>query len=336
MGEQNGSSAPHVRPSIDPTIAAVAATSFLIAGSATVLTVSGGIYMFRHPIQAGRHLAAISMRLAGVSLQRTLLDGKRIHYYEHGPHEGTPMVLLHGLGDAAESWAGVMRGFARMYPDRWVLAPDVPGLGYSPRPAGSLTIDTITKSVLHFLETLNIGRAIFAGNSTGGQVVLHLAARNPERVAHAIAIDPTGFTRGQGADIRVQNREEARALLSRVLGRERRVPDFILDDIVRTVQTDHVTKFIETYDPSHDDLDAGGDDSDLARLARSSVPVTIIFGSEDRLLPEQCPTWFREALPRAETLVLAGAGHTPQIDLPGELTALLAERGAGSRLVATY
>jgi len=333
MAGSKGSSAALARREIDPVIATAAITSFLVATSATILTVSGGIYAFRRPIQAGRRIAAAGMWLAGVRSHQTLLDGKPVPYYEHGPREGIPLVLLHGLGDAPETWAGVMWALARMSPDQWVLAPDVPGLGFAPR-EGSITITTITKSVLHFLDALHIGQAVLVGNSVGGQIVLHLAAHHPERVARAIAINPTGLLRGRRIDFRPENREEAQRLIAQVLARAPNLPDFILKDVVRIAHSERIGKFLGSYDRARDELDAGGDESDLARLARGNVPVTLIFGAADRLLPAETQAWFCEALPQAETLVLDGGGHTPQIEVPGELAALLAERSIESRLVA--
>jgi pimeloyl-ACP methyl ester carboxylesterase len=334
MTTNDGLSTAPARQGIDATVAAATMTSFVVTASVTMLAVSGSIYVVRHPIQAGRRLAGIGMRLAGIRTRHTLLDGKPVPYYEYGPREGTPMILIHGLGDAAETWAGVMRALVRMYPDRWVLAPDVPGLGFAPRPRGSPTITTITKSVLNFLDTLHIDRAILAGNSTGGQIALRLAARYPERVARVIAIDPTGLWRGHAVDFRPQTRSEAQRFLSQVLSKAPNVPGFILEDVVRTARVEHIVQFISSYDQTRDNLDAGGNESDLARLARSNMPITLIFGAADRLLPAQTQEWFREALPRAEMVVFDDAGHTPQIEAPGELAALLAERAVESQVVA--
>jgi lipase len=108
----------------------------------------------------------------------------RLHLHEWGDASAPPVVCLHGV----TGHGGRFRRLAEeRLADRYhVLAPDLRGHGRSlsepPWDAGAHLDDV--------LETVGVERADWIGHSFGGRLVAELAAREPERVAHAVLLDP--------------------------------------------------------------------------------------------------------------------------------------------------
>ncbi|MEO0325451.1 MAG: alpha/beta fold hydrolase, partial [Myxococcota bacterium] len=99
--------------------------------------------------------------------QRRTVGGVELAYHDAGT--GAPLVLLHGLGASALSWAPIFRGLAL---DRRVIVVDLPGHGESaPFPDG-FTLAGAGRAVAGLLEALGARDAVWVGHSMGGQIAL--------------------------------------------------------------------------------------------------------------------------------------------------------------------
>jgi pimeloyl-ACP methyl ester carboxylesterase len=100
---------------------------------------------------------------------------------------GPTMVLLHGLGGSHVNW---MRIGPLLAERARVLAPDLPGFGYT-RPSGrSTTVQANAAWVDSFIQEVSDAPVILVGNSMGGLIAILEAARNPESVAGLVLLDP--------------------------------------------------------------------------------------------------------------------------------------------------
>lgn len=101
----------------------------------------------------------------------------------------TPVfVLIHGLLISSRYMVPTARRLGVIYP---VYALDLPGFGRSENPARVLTIPELADTVIAWMDAMQITRAVFLGNSLGGQVLIDLATRYPLRVDRLILIGPT-------------------------------------------------------------------------------------------------------------------------------------------------
>jgi len=106
------------------------------------------------------------------------VDGVLTRFLTAG--EGSPLVLLHGVGDNALDWRWVMPALAR---ENRVYAPDLPGSGDSAKPAADRYSPAFFgRFVGAFLDALGAERAAVVGNSLGGLAGLRFALSEPERV----------------------------------------------------------------------------------------------------------------------------------------------------------
>ena len=101
----------------------------------------------------------------------TTIDGARIHYQEAGDEKAPPMILIHGFISSNLVWSDVFLPLANA--GFRVIAPDLPGYGYSDKPDDAeYTIDAQARAVIGLLNQLRIEKAIIVGASYGGAIAM--------------------------------------------------------------------------------------------------------------------------------------------------------------------
>ncbi|MCY1650297.1 alpha/beta fold hydrolase [[Kitasatospora] papulosa] len=237
---------------------------------------------------------------------------------------GAPLVLLHGIGHHRQAWDPVLRILAA---ERDVIAVDLPGFGASPALPHGLAHDrrTMVPVLGSFFEALGVVRPHVAGNSLGGLLALELGR---EGLARSVtALSPAGFwtpserryafgvlraMRGAALAMpmplieRLSRSSPGRAALtSTIYARPgRRSPAAVVSE---TVALREATGFRQT-------LEAGSGVTFADDVP--GVPVSIAWGSKDRLLPRCQGVRAGRAIPRARLVRLPGCGHVPMNDDP--------------------
>ncbi|GIJ45488.1 hydrolase [Virgisporangium aliadipatigenens] len=235
---------------------------------------------------------------------------------------GEPLVLLHGLGHRWQAWEPVLDRLAAQHR---VYAVDLPGFGLSPLPAGELPdgMPGVLEAVHAFLDALGLERPHVCGNSLGGAVALELAVTG--RAASATALSPAGFCTEAEA-------RRAVAILRRM--RLSTLPPAAVLRLALAVPFVRAWSFgpLVTKPAALAGERALGDALALrnstgfravARAAHHyrfagapSVPVTVAWGSADRILQPHQAERARELLPHARHVALPGCGHVPMSDAP--------------------
>jgi pimeloyl-ACP methyl ester carboxylesterase len=115
----------------------------------------------------------------------------RIHAYDaEGTGDLPTMVLLHGIGSAATSYGPLLTRLRRHA--RRVVAPELPGHGFSAEPAGTLTPERLYQAVRDALDILTPEPIVLTGHSLGGGLALKYALENPDRVKALVLLSPAG------------------------------------------------------------------------------------------------------------------------------------------------
>ena len=102
------------------------------------------------------------LKMSGVEKWVTAAD-TRVRYFQAG--SGPPLILLHGLGEAAVIWYANVEPLAREYT---VYVPDLPGHGASAEPPWQYSLEGSVHFLEEFMNALDLQRASIVGNSLGG------------------------------------------------------------------------------------------------------------------------------------------------------------------------
>jgi pimeloyl-ACP methyl ester carboxylesterase len=235
---------------------------------------------------------------------------------------GEPLVLIHGIGHRWQAWTPVLDLLAEHHE---VIAIDLPGFGLSPPPPRGTPVgmDRAVAVLAEFFSAAGLGAPHVAGNSLGGGIALELACAGLAR--SATALSPVGFFTMPG-------RLRALAILS-VLRAGTFLPAPLIHramrvDAVRAACFAPIVSRPRLLDPVRAAEDAlalrqGRGFRPVARSGRRyrfagapTVPVTIAWGSRDRILPPAQARVAREYLPQARHVTLYGCGHVPMGDDP--------------------
>ncbi|WP_118132902.1 alpha/beta fold hydrolase [Oceanicella sp. SM1341] len=237
--------------------------------------------------------------LEGFARRTRRIGGVETVWYEAG--DGPPLVFLHGTGtftgfEMARAWTGSHR----------VILPHHPGFGESADDPAAVAIEDYVLHYLAFFDTLELGALALAGFSVGGWMAAEIALRQPARIRALVLAAPGGLA-VPGA---------APADLSGVGPDE--VPGYLAHDPAVALRY-----FPDGPDPAFGAqlgremgalgrllAAAPGGSARLARWRhRLTMPLLLVWGAEDRMIPAaQAPAW-AEGLPAAQTLLVPGAGH---------------------------
>jgi pimeloyl-ACP methyl ester carboxylesterase len=279
--------------------------------AAAVLAAAG--FTYARPVTVFEAVDAARLRLQGVRSGRVHAGPWRLRYLEAG--SGEPLVLVHGLGSsAALEWGRLIAPLGRRF---HVYAPDLPGFGGSERPAGAdYSIPMQVEAVRAFMQAKGIGRARMAGVSMGGWIVARLAGEHPESVERLVLVDAAGMRPVDPAipahvlRLLPQDVEGVRRMAATVRHNVPAIPDFVARDILaRRLKEEWILRrALESMGAGRDWLDG--------TLGRADMPVLVVWGKQDALIPVADAARLQAEFPRAEVRVLDGCGHVPAVDCP--------------------
>ena len=229
----------------------------------------------------------------------------RIHYYAGG--SGSPIVLVHGLGGRAEDWAGLMPQLVRDH--HRVYALDLPGYGRSDWPANAAySIAEQTAVVEAFLDNRHLAHTDLAGWSMGGWIAMRVALDQPQRIRRLIICDSAGtrFNLTWDPSLFEPDTPAKLAALDNLLlaGPAPHVPAFIQRAIFR-----FVGKHAWVVRRNMNSMLTGASLLDNPQLGALRMPMLIVWGKQDHLIPVAVGEQIHHAVPQSELEIFDGCGH---------------------------
>jgi pimeloyl-ACP methyl ester carboxylesterase len=266
-------------------------------------------------------LLPLAERLGRAVLQRRGISSGHVHtpmgmlhtYDAPGTGELPPTVLLHGLGSAATPFGEVLAHLQRHV--RRVVAPDYPGHGFSAEGAERLTPARLFETVCAALDRTVNEPAIVVGNSLGGALALQYAVTHPKRVRALVLISPAGARSSDEewqalrTAFHITSRAEARAFVERIYHRPPWFLPLLMHEFPETLSRRAVRELLES---------ASNDDTPTPdALASLEMPILLVWGRSERLLPPTHLEYFQRHLPGHAVIERPeGFGHCPHFDAP--------------------
>jgi len=282
----------------------------LAIGVLLVLFIIFAVWMvWKRPLEVDARFSRMALSKIGFETSRVATPDGRMTVWQAG--SGPCMVLLHGAGDQAGSWARMVPPLLETYK---VVIPDLPGHWKSDPRRGPLGVGQVLAGVEAVMDGPCSGeRAILVGNSLGAWVAMLYAHDHPERVDRVVAVNG-GAIRENNPQVNLfpTTREEARATMKALMGPATPpIPDFVLDDVIRWARVGPAGRLAQT---------AGDMESYLldGRLGEIEVPVELVWGDADGLLTLDYAQRLLDGLPRARLHIVHGCGHVPQRECPDQ------------------
>ena len=259
-----------------------------------------------------------------------LPDGM-VHYELKGPETGQLVVLVHGFSVPYYIWEHTFP--ALLAAGLRVLRYDLFGRGYSDRPDLPYTMELFVRQLKDLLEALQVNNPVdLVGLSMGGPISAGFTDRYPERVRKLCLLDPAGFQARRPVVYKLLALpglgETLIGLFAKRLLASSQPSDFYMPEkfpgypeqflpqmqyqgfkraILSTLRVGPLGGLTQTYQ----------------RLAAYGLPVLLIWGRQDKLVPFKLSEKARQILPQAEFHAIDQAGHIAHYERPEVVSPLL-------------
>ena len=275
---------------------------------ALLLVAAGATFYFR-PLWVFDQFQSLRLISGGVSSRKVVIDGHKMHYYLRGPENGTPIVLIHGLGGRSEDWLSLAPYLVKA--GYRVYTPDLLGFGGSDEPADfSYSIPDQARLVVQFFDAMGLQQPDLAGWSMGGWIVQKVAVDHPERVHRLVLMDSVGLHMQPDWDTELftpTTPAELDKLDALLMPHPPTLPAFLSGDILRT--SAHSSWVIKRALAS---MLTGKDVMD-AQLPALKMPVLILWGDMDHIAPLSEGQAMHALIPQSRLEIAPGCGHLAPI-----------------------
>jgi pimeloyl-ACP methyl ester carboxylesterase len=270
-------------------------------------------------------------QLAGPDSRFIEVDGLRVHYKTLGQGEPT-LVLLHGFAASVFTWREVMGPLAEL---STAIAFDRPAFGLTERPLpgetwqgkSPYTREAQADLTVALMDELGVEKAVLVGNSAGGTIAVLTALRHPERVEALVLVDPAIYSSGGTPGwlrplLRTPQMRRIGPLFARAIRNWG-------EDFGRSAWHDPSKLTPEIWDGYKKPLQAENWDRALwqftldshplglaEQLDQIQMPVLVITGDDDRIVPAEQSVRLAGELPKAELVVIPDCGHIPHEECP--------------------
>lgn len=270
-----------------------------------------------------------------------------IHQVDFGG-AGPSLVLIHGMGGSTTNWNAVAPALTR---SGRVRAIDLPGFGLTP-PRENFHLTTHRDSVISYLETLDEPLHTLIGNSTGGLVSAMIAAARPDLIARMVLIAPATPPRFPDPLLDwptiLRLGVQATPILGEFYGRYFLHSNSAEELVRKSLQ-------MVTHKPGRVPMDLIADSRDMARIRKQlpwaayatartaqsiawlylrrasyleiirsiEAPTLVVQGESDHLVSPSAVAWLCSQRPDWDHVSLEDTGHTPHMDAPLRLIAVV-------------
>jgi pimeloyl-ACP methyl ester carboxylesterase len=228
---------------------------------------------------------------AGKVLQ---VNGIDLYYETQGA--GEPLLLLHGGSGSHEDW--VHAGRDEFMCEYTLIMPDARGHGRSTNPAKTITHRQCAFDTLALLDHLSIAKCKAIGLSMGGNILLHMATLQPDRIEAMVVVSSTMYFP-----------EQARAIMRQVPMDNQPPKEW------ETMRKRHkhgdgqimaIWEWLRDMADSHDDMNFAP-----PSLARITARTLVVYGDRDFLYPIEMAVDMYRAIPQSALWVVPKGGHGP-------------------------
>ncbi len=204
-----------------------------------------------------------------------------------------------------------------------LIAPSHPGFGHSSLPEWMDSVDDIAHIYLELMDRLDLRRAKILGCSIGGWIAAELATKSPERVEKLVLVAPVGVKTGTRTkldipDIFAMSQEKMAATMFHDPAKARIDLSKLSPEALTVIARNREALALFVWEPYMHNPKL------KHRLHRIAAPTLFLRGASDGLVSAEYLARYAALLPQVRIETIPEAGHSPQIEQPGEFAAHVA------------
>ena len=244
-------------------------------------------------------------------------NGAKLFVTRSGSMQGTTILAIGGWIGSSELW---QEPLAMLSDSFTTVSYDHRGSGLTIADTATITFDNLINDAVAVLEANNIRQCVLVAESAGAQTALAVAARRADRVSHLVIVDGM-YSRG----LTTQDDPFLQGLRANYPATIERFVQLCISEI----DAEHIKswgrKILSRAVPEAaialriigSETDVSGD------IQRVQQPVLVIHGELDNIVPIEHGRALAAALPNAQFVMLAGAGHVPTLTQPDKIATLI-------------
>ncbi len=242
------------------------------------------------------------------------------------------LLFIHGLGSSADRWLDIPDALSLL--GFHVIALDLPGFGLSDKPENmDYTIGQFVQIVASAADKAGIiesnKRLSIVGHSLGGYIGTQLAIEYPNLVNKLVLIDTSGMLDGPTSLLQQYletalnpSKQAVKAVFEQLVADPIRIPDTLVNAFIYRIINMQGSKdaFKSAF---YNSVYTNVGVENLKQIGNNDIPVLIIWGRQDRLIPLQYSKIFQEAIKSSQVVIVEDAGHAPFTEKPAIVCELL-------------
>lgn len=245
------------------------------------------------------------------SMEFAIKEEKGFKYIEEG--EGEVLLLLHGLMGALSNWEEVVNEFRSEYR---VLIPMLP---LYDMPLLTTGVKSLAKFLHKFIRYKNLQNIVLSGNSLGGHVALIYAINHPEMIRAMVLAGSSGLYENSfgGSFPRRESYDFIKEKVEFTFYDPATATKELVDDVFNTVNDrNRVIRILA--------MAKSAIRHNMAKeLHKIKMPVSLIWGKNDKVTPPEVARDFHKMLPDSELNWIDHCGHAPMMERPVEFNICL-------------
>ncbi|MGD9108744.1 MAG: alpha/beta fold hydrolase [Gammaproteobacteria bacterium] len=262
------------------------------------------------------------------------IDNIKVHYWDEGD-SNIPIILVHGINANVSFWH---KNFSALAKTHRVIALDLLGFGDTDKPHVKYNVTMLAQFLGDFLRGLQIKRCYLVGHSLGGAVSLQFALWFPNVVEKLILVSPVGFTHKLPLIVRLGTlpficqliKYISKKLITKVIYLyvydKKCITKEFLQNNYRIAQLPGVRRVLISL--LRQNIDIHGIKKEIIEpvmenLSQLTMPVLIIWGKNDKLLPVKNTQAALRLIPQAKLEIFDKCGHIPQLEHPEKFNQLV-------------
>ena len=244
----------------------------------------------------------------------TEVGGLRVRYADRGFGDSV-VLLLHGFGGDLDNWMFNLDSLAEKHR---LLALDLPGHGQSVKTNVDPSLSGMATFVRKFLDVLSVSSVHVVGHSMGGAIAMQLASDSPETVKSLGLICSAGLGPDINSDylrgfVEAQSQQELKLVLQQLFVDESLVNLQLVNDLLNYKRIDGVEASLNALSET---LISAGEQTFLTdNIVASGIPVLVIWGKQDRIIPvSHAQNYSAAGGSCVEVEIFDSAGHMVQME----------------------